>query len=228
MRAERPRRGLAAPIRSAKSTGRLALRRSRLMPPLAGAPAVSGGAPRGRLHLQERRHARHIGQSDEPPSLLSRQRAQSARLLRCWQMSTALARPSALHAAHRDCRGVPCSRHGARKRAPPPAAAAPHDFGSSVPEFLLRTGNFCRNSARAPGNLAPPLSPAAAFPGHAGGKTAKALRGAVGQPAAGDFFGPSPGSQHPWAVRRFSRPAAGWPPAAPRSSRLFPAAFGEE
>ena len=50
-------------------------------------------------------------------------------------------------------RGLSCSRHGACKRAPRPALAAPHGFGSSAPEFLLRTGNFSGISAPAPGNL---------------------------------------------------------------------------
>ena len=39
---------------------------------------------------------------------------------------------------------------------------------------------------------------------------------------ASDFFGPSPGSQRPWAAQRASRRAKGWPLAAPTNSRLFP------
>ena len=160
-----------------------------------------------------------------------RQRTQSARLLRCSRMAVALALPSALH-----CQ-LTSSRCGAACRARDTALASERRARRSPPRMALAAPprNFCSELEISLAFLLPrpeicagPLAPRPAFPGHAGGKTAKALRGAVGHAAAGDFFGPSPRSQCPWAAPRLSRPAAPWPPSAPEHAVVVSSTNGEE
>ena len=160
-----------------------------------------------------------------------RQRTQSARLLRCSRMAVALALPSALH-----CQ-LTSSRCGAACRARDMALASERRARRSPPRMALAAPprNFCSELEISLAFLLPrpeicagPRAPRPAFPGHAGGKTAKALRGAVGHAAAGDFFGPSPRSQCPWAAPRFSRPAGPWPPAAPEHAVVVSSTNGEE